>query len=556
MAIILAKILKFWPEANIVNVLHSAVSAYDAYIWALMKNTLILISALLFSSHDLQAQIPGVDTLFNANEIRYYSDLERSSFQDFLEGKPDYLAMIAAVNPNTDKRELGLYREWVNEIIASIRTRKFEQMAEENKIDRIQKYVRKGLLVNYKQNADFEDLFLFGDYNYFTAAAIYSFILDDLGIPYEIYDMPTHIQLVAYPKDLRIGFETTRPGFQFFMFDHEVRTNFVEFIYHQGVIDEITYKNTSTRDLFQKFFFAGYGISIREMIGMLYINSSVKMLVDEHMEDAFYQLEKAFVLFPCYKSQYMLLAQLNAFLLNMDYHDPLELGYLIKASRLINYGIKRKLLDDILIDLVNKVLIGEEDPEGFGYVYDYLQKYLEDKELKTNFTYYYLYESGRIEFNNTRYSRALDFLERAYAVRPDDERTQDLLARSLGGYSLMVSPGLVLERIKRYDTSFTNVTGQGVYKMTKMQTYLVMFGEAFQMQDGETGEQYLAEFEKLMDENPGAESDHILIGRSYSSAAIYYYRNGKISRSKQVVKKGLSYAPDNIELKLKLESFD
>ena len=75
-------------------------------------------------------------------------------------------------------------------------------------------------------------------------------------------------------------------------------------------------------------------------------------------------------------------------------------------------------------------------------------------------------------------------------------------------------------------------------------------------QEGQNGEQYMAEFEKLMDNNPDTGIDHILVGRSYSSAAIYFYRNGKISKSKGVVEKGLSYAPDNIELKLKLSSFD
>ena len=66
----------------------------------------------------------------------------------------------------------------------------------------------------------------------------------------------------------------------------------------------------------------------------------------------------------------------------------------------------------------------------------------------------------------------------------------------------------------------------------------------------------MALFEELMDRHPGTGADQIQIGRSYSSTAIYYYRKGQISRSKEIVQRGLRYAPDNLELKLKLEAFE
>ena len=522
----------------------------------MVKYILPVILYLLIYPGPVRAQFSGVDSLFKADDLYFFSELESRSFNGFLEGKPDYLAMIASINPNTSKRELELYRDWVDEIITNIREKKFDQLSREKKIERIRKYISKALLVSYKHEADFDDLFRFGTYNYWTAAAVYAFILDQFGIPYEIYEVPTHVFLVAYPGDEKIRIETTRPGYQYFMFDHDTRTDFVEFIHEQEVIDDMTYRNISTRDLFEQFYFADYGLTLREMIGMLYLNSAVEMMVQKRMEHSYAQLEKAFILHPSYKSQYMLIAQLKNYLSNMDYHKPLDLGYLIKASRLMDYGISREIIESYLSDIVNTVLVREEDPEEFRYIYKYLMESLEDEELKSGFTYLYLFESGRMEFNDTRYGKALDFLEPACQIRPHDERIQDLLARSLGGYSLTVSPGLILEKIMRYDTAFTTVMDEGIYLLVKLQTYLSLFGEAFQLQDGQAGEKYMAEYERLMDDNPEAETDNILIGRAYSSAAIYYYRKGSISRSKQVIEKGLLYAPENIELKLKLKSFE
>jgi hypothetical protein len=516
----------------------------------------MLILSLLMTTGFVRGQISGIDTLFKASELVYFSDLENKAFHDFLSGKPDYLAMIAAINPNTNERELDLYRDWVNEIIANIRAKKYEGQGREKQIDRIRKYVSKALLINFRHDADFDDLFRFGDFNSFTAASIYAFILDQLGIPYEIYELSTHVYLVAFPGQERIRIETTKPGYQYFMFDHQTRKNFVDYIHRRGIINDMTYRNTSIRELFQKYYFAGYGLSIREMIGMMYLNSAVEMILLERERDGYAQLEKGFILYPSYKSQYLLLLQLNRFLVDMDYRDPLSLGYLIKAGRLINYGIDRELIMDYLEDIVSKVLVKDDDPEGFGYIYDYLMEYLRDEQLKNHFTFLYLYESGRREFNDARYGKALDFLEPAYGMHPEDERVEDLLARSLAGYSLMVSPNIILQKIMSYDTRFTDLATEGIYLMVKVQTYLSLFGEAFQLKDGETGEKYMAEFEGLLAKYPETEFDHLLVGRSYSSAAIYYYRLGKIKESREVIERGLGYAPGNIELKLKLNAFE
>jgi hypothetical protein len=520
-----------------------------------MNRAFLSMAWILLAFSSLTAQYRGTDTLFQAGDLIYFSSLERKAIGDFLNGNPDYLAMIAAVNPGTNERELKLYRDWIDGIIAEIQGRKFDRLSHENKIGLIQKYISRFLLINYDSKANFDNLFRDGEYNYLTAAALYAFILEQLGIPCEIHESPTHIYLIAYPGDEKIRIETTKPGFGFFMFDYETRENFVDFIHSRGVIDDQTYKNVNTKDLFQQYYFADYGLTIREMVGMLYLNSAVEMMMEDRLDDSYAQLEKAFILYPCCKTLFLLLTSLNGHILNMDYHNLVQLGYLIRASRLVDHGVDRDLLENYLEDIVDKVLVEEEDPDGFKYIYEYLLNYLRDEGLKEDFTFHYLYERGKMEFLNARYEKALEYLESAYLLHPEDEATQDLLARSLGGYALMTSPGLLLDKINHYDTVFTGVTDEGVYLLVKMQTYLSLFGEAFQLQDQQTGERYMAVFEEMMDENPEAGIDQYFIGRSYSSAAIYYYRRGKLSKSKQVLEKGLSYAPGNIELKLKLSTF-
>jgi len=335
-----------------------------------LKKVVFLLLIFLLAQIKSGAQITGIDTLFRADEMMYFSDLERRSFHEFFDGNPDYLLMITAINSSTDERELEIYRDWITDIIENIRRRKFEELNGEKKIDRIKKYVSQALLITYKHTANFDDLFKYGNYNYFTAASIYAFILDQLEIPYEIHELPTHINITAYPEDLQISFETSSPGSQYFMFDHQTRSDFVDFIHDQGVIDDRTYTNSSVRDLFEQYYFAGYLLTIREMIGMLYINSAVDLMAQDIDQKSYAQLEKAFILNPSYRSQYLLLAELNGYLIEMEYNDPLYLGYLIKASKLIDYGVKRELLEGYLKDIINTVLVEKEDQEGFEYIYE------------------------------------------------------------------------------------------------------------------------------------------------------------------------------------------
>ena len=66
----------------------------------------------------------------------------------------------------------------------------------------------------------------------------------------------------------------------------------------------------------------------------------------------------------------------------------------------------------------------------------------------------------------------------------------------------------------------------------------------------------MAVFEEISDQYPDLYLDYLTVGRSYSSAAIYYYRQGQVRKSREVLETGLKYAPHNIELKLKLKSFE
>ena len=513
-----------------------------------------LITFVVMTGSLAQSQV--ADSLFRASDLFYFSPLERESFGLYFDGKPDYFKMIIAVNENSAENDIEIYRDWIGDIVQEIRHPKFDRLSSAKKINQVQSKVNKTLLTSYEHQSGFMDVFRAGKYNYYTAASVYALIFDQLRIPYEIREVSNSVLLLAYPYNERIPVEIEGPGSMFFAFAHDTRSSFVEFLRDSEVIDNATFSSTPTRILFERYYFADYGLTIREMIGMLYLNSAIDYLNRSEPDNAYRQFEKAYILYPSSKTQYMLLAHLNGFLISMDYTDLRDLGYLIKASRLIGSGVDRDRIAAYLQDIVQEVLVNDQDLKQMEYIRNYLQDYIADEGLMRDFDFQYYYETGMVHFNDEQYFNALTSFETAYSLKPDDKNNQNFLTRALGGYSINTNPGMVLEKINHYDTAFLEILDNEIYLAVKQHVCLEFFGEAFQLQDSRNGERYMAIFEEMVEQYPEIRVNFLAIGRSYSSAAIYYYRQGQVKKSREILEKGLKYAPQNIELKLKLKSFE
>jgi len=287
-----------------------------------------------------QAQVPADSSLisFEVDELRYHSGFEYKVFDEFEDGESDYLSLISALNPKTDEREVTLYRDWIDEIVKTIREDRFERLSEEKKIKAVNIYVKKALLITYSQKTTFDDLFRFGNYNFITAACIYALVLDELDIPYIIKESSSHIYLLAFPETGKIVVETTVPEFRYFLFDHTTRTSFVQYLRDNELIDEITFRAKTTKELFDKYFFPQVDFTLQEMAGLQYLHKAIENIENEDHETAYFNFQKAYYLFPSYKVQYMLLVQLYQILDDMDLTKVEDLVYLGISPRYIPIG--------------------------------------------------------------------------------------------------------------------------------------------------------------------------------------------------------------------------
>jgi tetratricopeptide (TPR) repeat protein len=526
--------------------------------WSNKPRRLVLLFLILAACQPgCRAQEPADSAiiLFHVEDLYYHSVFEYQVFDELEDGNRDYLSLISCINPGTTEQQMDAYRRWIAKISASIGVDRFGRSGEGKKIEAISNYLSGNIFVQYDQMATFDDLYRTGRYNYILSACLYAFVMDELNIPYIIRESSSHLYLLAWPLTEKIIIETTIPEYRHFMFDYNARVDFVKYLRENNVIDEFTWRSKPTRELFEKYFFPQKDITLKEISGLQYMYKAMEDINNQAFKSAYLKLQKAYYLYPSYKVQYLLLAGYYSFMDSSDFTDTRGLVFLAAGPGLIPIGFNFGYYLQRFAVITETYLFDREDISEYNRIYRFLSEEINDTTLRDELSFFYYYETGRYCYNSGRFELALDNIEKARDIKPTDKDLQVLLVSALAGYAATTGPSELIPRLEYYDEEFTIEERYDIFTMVKMQAFLRYADESFQLQDVTTGETYLSKFEALFQNNPDIGIDRDLIGSAYSSAAVYYYRNGAADRSRQMIMQGLQYAPDNIELMLKLESF-
>ena len=490
-------------------------------------------------------------------DLRFHSNLEYKVFDEFEDGQVDFLNMILAANPENDEDALAQYREWIGVIAGKISGGLlFDRISEERKIAAVQEYLRGNLLLTYHQDSRFENLVYSGTYNYITAPCLYALVLNALNIPFAVKESADYIYLIAFPKTGRFVIETAIPEFRYRLFDQLTRASFVNYLHDRGVIDDFTFRSRTTKELFVKYFFPREDLTLPGLAALQYMAQAMEDIQKGKGDQAFFNLQKAYYLHPSYKVQFLLLAQLNSFVGDLDLKTVTGLSYLAASARYVTIGFRPDFFLKRFVDIRSLYPTEEEQFDQFEKAYHFLMDRVDNPYLKKNMTFLYHYDMAIQLDQAGHYEDALDNLERAFDYREMNEEMEDLFIKVLADYAMNNSVADLIPRLEFYDREYSITRHRDVYLLIEQNAILKYFGESFRVGDARAGEQYRAEFEQLYAEHPDTGIDHDLMARSYAAAADFYLHKGDASRSEQVLRKGLELAPGNKQLLRKLDSPD
>lgn len=507
----------------------------------------ILIASILCFSYSSFSQ----NNLVKTEELVFHTSFEKEAFSRLINhNQSNYFELFMAVNqevsPELFQSRYAMYHSKIEEI----NLRRFEKKKPEKKIKILYKKLHEAFLKKYELNNTFSSVFQNGLYNCVSATALYAMALEDLRISYTIRETPTHVYLVAYPQTFRVLIETTDPTGGYYVFNEKFKSNFVGQMRKRKLISDQEYTSRTTNELFDEHFFTDENISLKELLGIQYYNDALFSLDEQRYEYACQQLEKAYYLYPSERIAHLLLGTTALTLEQYEHSNPKYIDYLVKLSRFKDYDLSQEDISGEFSKFTISQLTNQFNIIYYDSMFQKLTKKIADSTLMNEISHIYFQQKGRVMYNKGQYTEALSLIEEAFSLKPDNADNQMMLTSAIAQKLNTIPDNLSrIEFIKTYTYKYPPVAENSMLQGSLLQLYLMQFAQAYDLNKEKDANYYRQLFEEAMNNNSkDLPINTELIGRAYSLAAVYYFKKGNNTKTRNLLNKGLEYAPNNFEL--------
>lgn len=514
----------------------------------LSKEMKYLICLLLCFSYSVSGSLKAADTIV-IKLPKYYSSLEKHAFENYLKTKKADISELAQCvdSTQTEEKEV-LLNSRINDFIKDMASSISNIKNEKKKIKLIFNAANQKFFKKYSIHANFNDLFLTGDFNCLTGTLFYSIVLQGLNIPFTIKEEQSHVLLLAYPTTFSIPVESTDPGMLTYIPDEKFKRNYVDFLTTSKIITKNDLETHNLESVFNGHYYSSKDINPIELAGLAYYNRGIDAINDKKTKNSFHEFEKAYILYPSDRIRYLLETSLVVLCDELDFTKIDNLDYLLK---LISYS-KNKNYQDIYLNkfefITQKYLFQENNVDLYEKIFKKIQSQLEDSALIKSTSNEYYYESARAHAIKGELDQALELIKLDYKMNPDNLNVislfqqvyADMLQSKNGKDNFMEDLNKSLNEYPCLTKSVEILRVGAVYHLQKAFFY-------FQHDDITNGSKYLDNFEKFSNKY-SVKVETFMIGDVYSMASSCYYRVKDMKNCKAVLERGLKISPNNDEL--------
>ncbi len=510
-----------------------------------MKKLPILFIAILITINGFSFQ-----TSETAPSLTYSSEIEKDAFEQYFStGTPDYFKLFYSIeeglSPALFKDALANF----NSGIAGMNLEKVLSKKPASKINYIYPKVHKKFFDKYEAVNYFSQIFQDGRYNCVSATAMYGIVFEQLGIPYVIKELPTHVFIVAYPEAENILVESTDAQNGVVDFPISFKKNYVEGLRSQKRVGDAEMNSTSVEALFDKYYFSEVDISLKQLIGIQYMNDAIYHIQNKDMFKAFHQAEKAMVFYQDAKIVNMVLIVGLELMNTMDYDSPEKFEILKKLIQLPIDDLSDGLIIVEWGRIVDDLLTKRNRVDEADKMFNELLPLVVNEEIKDEMWYQYYWERGRLLYNSGEFESSIGYFGKALEQFPDHIDIQNAIMDAIqNSLNYEDDPEKRLSKMHRYQEDYSYLKEHKVYQSAlaneMLQTALILSYKERIAEANKT----LIEFEQLVGESNALNVNSRLLGETYSSLVTYYFRKGNKSKAREFVNRGLKISPSNYEL--------
>ncbi len=501
-------------------------------------NKLFLVSCLLFFSF--------TSTVCCQN---FVSDIEKEMFNKFEKDSInyDFLKSICAIDSSfTDERHI-VYKRQLDEIIHTLPSKEQKDSKEKKRIKKIYNIIHDRFFVKYNLEAVFTDIFKNGTYNCVSASALYSYVFDELNIPYQVKELPSHVFLIAYPETLKIYLETTAPGaYGFYSPSKSQIEKIVNELIELKLVANHEVQAKGYSKVYQDYFFGNKYLNKSSLIGMQYFNECMKRMADENYDKALYSISKSMIF---YKSPFSKKISSQLILENiseMKFDNKESIDFLYSNLSKLQYK------KDIETNSIKGIIYGICNNNKNDFIEEIAIKFSTFKDNQLNELFkkeFYEYLSAN-EAEKYNFDKALKYCDTLFKINSANKRTKEIVLFSVSRkFSVMTSNDESISLMDNFIEKYSFLEGDKRIETIRVYLFAQLARTSFINRNSKKGLEYLNSFEKIMDtQKDNVQIPPDLIADLYLIVGRYYFGNSKFRSSLRHFNKGLEYSPNNSEL--------
>lgn len=494
------------------------------------------------------------NTTDSCSQLRFHSEIEKEGFNSFCSGlKPDYLTMAIAVNSSSGSGELTTIRQVIKTEAGFLKAGMAGIKKPAAKLKYIFDHVQSTFLKQYDLDADFSQMFENGKHNCLTATLLYTLLLDELSIRYTIKFMPGHVYPIVYANEVPYIFETTDPVHGFVELNSNVQKEAIQSMRLMQFISSDNGKNSSTGNLFDRYYIKLNNTEMKGLIAYQYTNASFAAMLKQDFNTSYDLITKGIRLTPM-DEMFLMQEELLKQSISLANKTSSKRAALLVTyyNTTKNENKKNQVADEFKHSVYIILFSSFPSPDSLLPVYKTFYNGIKDEDMRNVLEE--TYTSQYLEYLQTMDKREEAF-ELIYAAYTGGNKTAFIKSQMHNSINLL-SEGMPFDKsgVKAFDSlvfKYPALMDFDVFVYNRCQVVITAAGQAFQAKNGEEGERLLKKFDTdgYYDKTKPSYCNPAYV---YSLAGSYYFRKGNTAKAKASLNKGLTFDPDNYEIIKKL----
>lgn len=493
-----------------------------------------------------------------------YQDLQlHSGLEGELLGTPNlaapasltkHVGLLMIVDSTTQEPQVNGTVSFVQKLAARLAAENIHKKKPNKAAKLLYETVHSDVLRKYDEDAQFPDLFNGGDYNCVTATALYALLLEELALPYEIRELPTHVYLVYDPGASDLVIESTDPVEGIFALD---KAALVKELAEQKMISAADYRSKSVEQLYEEYV-AEFEriIDIQGLASDLYYNAGVLALEHEKYALGTELLKKSVYL---QSSEVKIEIWANSLLLQLEGMSLEDIESFSPLFALQHFPAYRDgALEDIssnYFQLSEDFLIAANRRVAYMEARAYfLENLLADAPLtREKLDLIHHGQLGRHFALLDQMDKSYVHFDSAYQLQPSHLNVQaalrDLVFRKISELMQAEDMEGLATFMRQESERHPFLREHARFHQLSIFSEFAPVIEAFENNQEDDALAAFAECEdKLVSLNDGSEAFKEVVGSLFGSASSYYFRITDGKSAKHWVEEGLKIVPDSEEL--------